>query len=64
MTKNYKFKITRVTNDKNRPVTMINPEELQKFRALRLRELRKRVNEIISPQAQATPSVYHSPFFP
>ena len=41
MTKNYKFRVTRVTNTGNRSVTMMNPEELQKFRAQRLKELRK-----------------------
>jgi DNA-binding transcriptional regulator YiaG len=41
MTKNYKFRVTRVTNNGNRTITMINPEELQKFRAHRLKELRK-----------------------
>jgi DNA-binding transcriptional regulator YiaG len=41
MTKNYKFRVTRVTNNGNRSITMMNPEELQKFRAQRLKELRK-----------------------
>ena len=41
MTKNYKFRVTRVTNSGNRSITMMTPDELQVFRAQRLKELRK-----------------------
>lgn len=41
MIKNNQYRVTRVTNNSNRSITMINSEELQKFRAHRLKELRK-----------------------
>jgi DNA-binding transcriptional regulator YiaG len=41
MNKNYKFRVTRITNSGNRSVTMMTPDELQVFRAQRLKELRK-----------------------
>lgn len=41
MTKNFRYRVTRVTNTGNRSITIMSPEELQKFRAHRLKELRK-----------------------
>lgn len=41
MNKNTKYRVTRVSKSGIRTSTMMNTEELQKFRAKRLKELRK-----------------------
>ena len=41
MNKNTKYRVTRVSRSGNRSTTMMNSEELKKFRAQRLKDLRK-----------------------
>jgi DNA-binding transcriptional regulator YiaG len=41
MHKSNKFRVTQISKSGNRTVSLMNNEELQKFRAQRLKELRK-----------------------
>lgn len=41
MNKNDKFRVTRISNNGNRSTTMMHQQDLKKFRAQRLKELRK-----------------------